>query len=127
MNENNIFKYKAICLTLLKEDEELSKLFEVTIKNQINPSQTLQSFLNNNYESFLENNFFSDNFFLYKLESILVSDNNSKNKKEKFFKDELKQFFNTKYLDIQIASKVNSLNSSIDNHIKRIHEFKFFN
>ena len=127
MNENNIVKYKAICLTLLKEDEELSKLFEITIKNQINPSQTLQGFLNNNFESFLEQNFFSDSFFLYKLESVLISDNNSKNKKEKFLQDELKLFLNTKYLDIQISSKFDSLNSAIDDHIKRIQEFEFFN
>jgi hypothetical protein len=127
MNENNIVKYKAICQTLLKEDEELSKLFEITIKNQINPSQTLQGFLNNNYESFLEQNFFSDSFFLYKLESVLISDDNSKNKKEKFLQDELKLFLNTKYLDIQITSKFDSLNSAIDDHIKRIQEFEFFN
>lgn len=124
MNENNIIKYKTVCLNLLQQDEELSKLFEITIKNQINPSQTMQTFLNNNYDVFLEQNFFSDNFFLYKLESILVSDN-AKNRKEKFFKDELKQFFNLKYLDIQFADKMKSLNLAIDDHIQRIEDFKF--
>ena len=126
MSENNIIKYKTICLNLIQQDEELLKLFEITIKNIINPSQTMQTFLNDNIETFLEQNFFSDNFFLYKLESILLSSDNAKNKKEKFFKDELKQFFNIKYLDIEFTIKMNNLNSAIDDHIKRIEKFKFF-
>ena len=126
MNDINLWKYKAICLNLLKEDEDISKLFELTLKNQINPSQTRQSFLVSNFDSFLEQNFFSDSFFLYKLESVLMIDN-AKIKKEKFFKDELKQLLNTKYLDIEFESRIVNLNSAIDCHVKRIEEFKFFN
>ncbi len=126
MNESNIIKYKTICLNLLKEDEELSKLFDLTIKNQINPSQSRQSFLIDNCDSFLEKNFFSDSLFLNKLESVLMIDN-AKNKKEKFFKDEIKQFLNLKYLDIQFESRIVNLNSAIDCHMKRIEEFQFFN
>ena len=126
MNDSNLIKYKTICLNLLKEDEELSKLFDLTIKNQINPSQSRQSFLIDNCDTFLEKNFFSDSLFLNKLESVLMIDN-AKNKKEKFFKDEIKQFLNLKYLDIQFESRIINLNSAIECHMKRIKEFQFFN
>jgi hypothetical protein len=125
MSENNINKYKTTCLNLIKEDEDLSKLCEKTNIIKIpNITQINQFTIGNQYDSFLEENFFSDKLFLYKLESLLLVDS-SKQNKEKFFKDELKQFFELKSLDIQYDNKINSLNELLSAHFQRMEEFNF--
>lgn len=125
MSESNIQKYKASCITMLKDDEELRKMCEIC---NLLPSSSGSSMFNNKdsiLESFIEENFFRDNFFLYKLETLLSFDV-SKAKKEKFFKEEIKKFFEIKLLDIQYENKIKSLNFAIDSHLKNIEEFQFF-
>ncbi len=115
MSENNILKYKTMCISLLKEDEELKKLSEFC------------GYLPNSFESLLEEFFFSDKVFLYKLEVLLSSDSNlNKLKKEKFFKEEIKSKFEFKSMDIQYEQKIKKINFAIDNHIKNIQNFEFF-
>jgi hypothetical protein len=125
MSENNIIKYKTMCVSLLKDDEELKKMGEFC---GVIPISTTGIFTNPTsvLENFLEEFFFTDKYFLYKLESILASDV-SKQKKEKFFKDEIKKYFEIKVLDIQYESKIKRLNFAIDNHIQNIENFEFFN
>jgi hypothetical protein len=115
MGENNIIKYKGMCIGLLKEDDELKKLCEIC------------GFIPNMFESLLEEYFFSDKVFLYKLEVLLSSDSNlNKLKKEKFFKEEIKSKLEFKSYDIQYEQKINRMNYAIDNHIKNIQNFDFF-
>lgn len=113
MSENNINKYKTMCIVMLKDDDDCKKMCEFC---GITP---------NTYEQFIENNFFSDKIFLYKLEALLNLDS-SKQKKEKFFKEEIKKFFELKALDIQYEHKMNKLHSSIEKHIMNIKNYEFF-
>jgi hypothetical protein len=110
MSENNIIKYKNSCLLLIKEDEELKKLCEVI--NLIS------------FDNFIDVNLFSDTVFLYKLENILTSDS-YKNKKEKFFKDEIKKILDTVRLDMEYDNKIDRLSISLENYIHNIEKFKF--
>ena len=115
MSENNLVKYKIMCITLLKDDDELKKLCEVC------------SYPPNLFENLLEEFFFNDKIFLYKLEVLLSSDTNlNKLKKEKFFKEEIKNKLEFKSLDIQYEQKIKKMNSTIDNHINTIQNYDFF-
>ena len=124
MSEANIQKYKSTCVSLIKDDDELKKMCELC---NLLPSGGSNMFSSKDsiLDNFMEENFFKDNFFLYKLETLLASDV-SKAKKEKFFKEEIKKFFEIKILDVQYENKIKSLNFAIDNHLKNIHDFQFF-
>ena len=124
MSEANIQKYKSTCVSLIKDDDELKKMCELC---NLLPSGGSNMFSSKDsiLDNFMEENFFKDNFFLYKLETLLASDV-SKAKKEKFFKEEIKKFFEIKILDVQYENKIKSLNFAIDNHLKNLHDFQFF-
>lgn len=127
MNESSITKYKSMCVSILKDDEEIRKLCESA--NLLSNMATSNGFVlkeNYNLEKFLDENFFSDKYFIYKLESLLESDV-SKLKKEKFFKEEIKSFLGLKILDLQYESKLKSLDIRLENHLKNIENFNFFN
>lgn len=116
MNDNNINKYKNMCIGLLKDDDELKKLSEIC------------GYGPNMFETLLEESFFSDKVFLYKLEVLLSSDSNlNKLKKEKFFKEEIKSRLELKSYEILYEKKINKLNFAIDTHIRNIQNFDFFN
>jgi hypothetical protein len=109
MNENNLLKYKSVCLGLLKEDEELKKFCEIC---ELAGCEALVESL------------FGDKIFLYKLENMLLTDT-VKGKREKFFKEEVKKLFDIMILDIEYEKKMNSLNSSIDSYIAKIKQYDF--
>jgi hypothetical protein len=125
MSDSNIQKYKTMCITMLKDDEELRKMCEFCNLLPASSGSSMFSNKDSLLDSFIEENFFRENFFLYKLETLLTSDV-SKAKKEKFFKEEIKKFFEIKLLDIQYENKIKSLNFTIENHLKNIEEFQFF-
>lgn len=115
MSENSLIKYKTTCIALLKDDDELKKLCEFC------------GFTPNIFENLLEEFFFSDKVFLYKLEVLLSSDSNlNKLKKEKFFKEEIKSRLELKSMDLQYEQKLHKINFAIENHIKNIQNFDFF-
>jgi hypothetical protein len=115
MGESNLNKYKNICIGLLKEDDQLKKLCEFC------------GFLPNFFECLLEEQFFSDKVFLYKLEVLLSTDTNlSKIKKEKFFREEIKDKLEFLSYDIKYKQKINKMNSMHDNHLINIQNFDFF-
>jgi hypothetical protein len=127
MNENSINKYKTMCMTIFKDDEEIRKLSEsANLISNMATSTGFTSKENFNLEKLLEDNFFSDKYFMYKLECLLESDV-SKAKKEKFFKDEIKSFLGLQILDLQYQNKLSSLDIALDNHLKNIENFNFFN
>ncbi len=110
VNENSIIKYKSTCIIMLKEDQELKKLCDIL---------NITSF-----EKFVEN-LFNDKIYLYKLENMLINES-SKIKKEKFFKDEIKQILDTKLLEKEYSNKINKLNIALEDHIKFINQFEFY-
>ena len=114
MNETSIRKYKILCFNIIKENEELVKSLDVfDIKH-------------NDYEKFIEDYFFREQIFLFKLEAFIINDNGvTKLKQEKFFKDEIQKVVDFKLIDYDFEKKFNSLNTNIENHIHRIQEFKF--
>jgi hypothetical protein len=115
MSENNIIKYRTMCISLLKEDDELKKLCEYC------------GFVTNIFDNLLEEYFFSDKVFLYKLEVLLSSESNlNKLKKEKFFKEEIKCRLELKSMDLQYEQRLSKINFAIENHIKNIQNFAFF-
>jgi hypothetical protein len=114
MSDNNIVKYKTMCIVLLKEEEGLKKLCEFC------------GFFPNNFEILLEQHIFNDKVFLYKLEVLLSSDSNlNKLKKEKFFREEIKSKLEFKSWDLQYEQKLKNINFAIDNHINNIQNFDF--
>lgn len=114
MSDNNIVKYKNMCIGLLREEEELKKLCESC------------GFFPNNFENLLEQQIFNDKVFLYKLEVLLSSDSNlNKLKKEKFFREEIKSKLEIKSWDLQYEQKLKNINFAIDNHINKIQNFDF--
>lgn len=114
MSENNINKYKTMCISLLREEEELKKLCEIC------------GFFPNSFENLLEQQLFNDKVFLYKLEVLLSSDSNlNKLKKEKFFREEIKSKLELKSWDLQYEQKLKNINFAIDNHIINIKNFDF--
>ena len=116
MGDNNLTKYKTICIGLLREDEQLKKLCEFC------------GYIPNLFERFLEEQFFSDKVFLYKLEVFLSSESNlNKNRKDKFFKEEIKDRLEFISFDIKYEEKIKIMNSQFDNHILNIQNFDFFN
>ncbi len=115
MSENNIIKYKSMCIVLLKDDEELKKLSEFC------------GFTPNGFDNLLEEYFFSDKVFLYKLEVLLSSESNlNKLKKEKFFKQEIKSRLEFKSMDLQFEQRLSKINFAFDSHVKNIQNFEFF-
>jgi hypothetical protein len=118
MSDNNIMKYKANCISILKEDDELKKMCEFL------------SIMPNQYESLIQENLFADKIFLYKLEQLLLNSQDSSNapkqKKDKYFQSEIKKFLENKVLDLQYQNKVSSINMHIEKHMKNIMNFEFF-
>jgi len=115
MSENNLIKYKTMCVSLLKDDEELKKLCEYC------------GYTPNVFDNLLEEFFFTDKVFLYKLEILLSSESNlNKLKKEKFFKEEIKSRLEFKSMDLQYEQRIQKINFAINNHIKNIQNFEFF-
>ena len=116
MGENNLTKYKALCTGLLKDDDQLKKLCEIC------------GYLPNFFEVLLDQQFFSDAVFLYKLEQLLTDESNlNKSKKEKFFKEEIKNKLEFISFDIKYQQNINKMNCAYDNHIENIQNFDFFN
>jgi hypothetical protein len=111
MNENSITKYKILCIGFIKSEEEFKKICEI-----VNIT---------NFDFFLEENLFSDKIFLYKLESLVTQDVN-KNKKETFFKDEIRKLLEGKLIDFKFNNKLKQLDITVNNHINNIQNFNFF-
>jgi hypothetical protein len=109
MSENNLIKYKSSCISLIKDDEDLKKLSEA-----INLT---------NIDKFVEVSLFSDSIFMYKLENILSADP-IKNKREKFFKEEIKKILETIILEMECEAKKNKLNVALEAYINNIDNFK---
>ena len=115
MGDGNLNKYKNMCTGLLKDDEQLKKLCEFC------------GYLPNFFECLLDQQFFTDKVFLYKLEMLLSDESNlNKGKKEKFFKEEIKNKLEFISYDLKYQQNINKINNAFDNHIQSIENFDFF-
>lgn len=117
MSEMSIKKYKQSCIGLLKNDNEIIKLYDECGFEKSNYS----------YEKFIEQKFFENQMFLYKLEMLLTNNDNIlvKNYKEKFFKDEIIKFLKKKVNDDKYHTKIQSLEKIFDSHYDFINSFDF--
>ena len=86
LNDMSIKKYKNSCIDILKNDNLVKKLYEQCGFEKTNYS----------YESFIQNNFFNNPLFMYKLEMLFLDESNfvKKNFKENFFKNEIIKYLN---------------------------------
>lgn len=107
-NQIAIDKYKVQCLQILKDDDEVRSLAD-KLK------------LNNELGKFIDEYFFNDLSFQFKLELFLIQKNgNTKNKKAKFFRDEIMKVLEFKMLDLQFEEKMGNLLNRLDQQFKSI-------
>lgn len=118
MSDMYIKKYKQSCIALLKNDNEVIKLYDECGFEKSNYS----------YERFIDQTFFENQMFLYKLEMLLTNNDNilvKKNYKEKFFKDEILKFLKNKVNENKYHMKIQSLEKSFESHYVFINSFDF--
>ncbi len=109
-NQLAIDKYKIQCLQLLKDDDEIRQLAERTKIGDTG--------------KFIDDYFFNDLCFQYKLELFLIQKNgNTKNKKHAFFREEIKKVLEYKILDVLFEEKMSNVISSLDKQFKSIENF----
>ena len=86
LSDMSLKKYKQSCIDLLKNDNTVKKLYEQAGFEKTNYS----------YEYFIQNNFFNQPLFMYKLEMLFLDESNfvKKNFKENFFKNEIVKYLN---------------------------------
>ena len=118
MSDLNIKKYKQSCLDLIKNDNLIKKLYEKAGLEKTNYS----------YETFLQNNFFNQALFMYKLEMLFFDENNfnKKNFKEIFFKNEIVKKLNQINDEIIYKAQMNSLKDVFKNGFNVINNFDLF-
>lgn len=103
-------KYKVQCLQMLKEDDQLKALTEKLRINDLG--------------AFIEDYFFNDLSFTYKLEFFLLQKNgNTKNKKTSFFRNELIKVLEYRSLDSLFEDKMNGVISNLDGLFKCVDRF----
>lgn len=113
-NQISIDKYKVQCLQLLKEDDELKNIVEKIKIPDLG--------------KFIDDYFFNDLSFQYKLELFLIQKNgNTKNKKTGFFKDEILKVLNYRMLDYNFEEKMNSVINKLDQQFKKLEKFNIIN
>ena len=105
-----IDKYKIQCLQLLSENSEIKSLIE-----KLKITEPVK---------FIEDYFFNDLSFQFKLEVFLIQKNgNSKSKKNEFFKEEILKVLHYKNMDYLLEEKMNRVISSLDNQFKVLKSF----
>ncbi len=118
LSDTSMKKYKQTCISFLKEDETIKKLYEENGFEKTNFS----------YDHFLEKYFFNNKLFLFKLEIIIMSEDFTikKNSKEKFFKKEIIQFLKKMKDDKSYIDKKNILKQCFDTQFSFIKNFDLF-
>ena len=118
LSDTSMKKYKQTCISFLKEDELIKKLYEDNGFEKTNFS----------YDNFLEKNFFNSKLFLFKLEIIIMSEDFTikKNTKEKFFKKEIINFLKKMKDDKSYIDKKNNLKQCFDTQFSFIKNFDLF-
>lgn len=117
MNDTNMKKYKQSCISLVKNDNEILKLYEECGYQKTNYS----------FENFVER-IFSDKLFLYKLEFLLTNSSDSifkKNYKEKFYKEEIMKMLNEMTKSKQYSVIIENLSTAFESQLMLIQSYNF--
>ena len=117
MNEANMKKYKQSCMSLVKNDNEILKLYEECGYQKTNYS----------FENFVEK-IFSDKIFLYKLEFLLTNSSDSifkKNYKEKFYKEEILKLLNIATKNKKYSVSIERLSTAFETQLMLIQSYNF--
>lgn len=118
MNDINIRKYKQSCVDLLKNDNTIKKLYEKCGFEKTNY----------NYENFIQNHFFNQSLFIFKLEMLFLDESNfgKKNFKENFFKKEIIKYLSN-FIDEEIyKEQITKLNDIFKEEFENILNFDLF-
>ena len=118
LSDMNIKKYKQSCIEIIKNDNTVKKLYEQAGFEKTNFS----------YEIFIQNNFFNQPLFMYKLEMLFFDESNfnKKNFKENFFKHEMiKHLEHLNHQEIY-NTQMNSLKNVFQDGFKNIANFDLF-
>ena len=118
LSDMNIKKYKQSCIEIIKNDNTVKKLYEQAGFEKTNFS----------YEIFIQNNFFNQPLFMYKLEMLFFDESNfnKKNFKENFFKHEMiKHLEHLNHQEIY-NTQMNSLKNVFQDGFKNISNFDLF-
>ena len=118
LNDMSIKKYKNNCIDLLKNDKLITKLYEQCGFEKTNYS----------YEHFIQNNFFNNALFMYKLEMLFLDQSNfiKKNFKENFFKNEIIKYLNKYNNNIIYQKQMNDLRDVFKEGFESILNFDLF-
>lgn len=118
LNDMSLKKYKLSCINMIKNDKEISKLYEQCGFEKTNYS----------YECFVQNNFFNNELFMYKLEMLFLDESNftKKNFKEVFFKNEIINFLNKNSIEDEYQKQIHDLENIFNNTFDIISNFDLF-
>ena len=118
MSDMSLKKYKQSCIDLIKNDNLIKKLYEKAGLEKTNYS----------YEVFLQNNFFNQPLFMYKLEMLFFDESNfnKKNFKENFFKNEIVKQLEHINNEIAYKTQMDSLQDVFKNGFNIINNFNLF-
>ena len=118
MSDMSLKKYKQSCIDLIKNDNLIKKLYEKAGLEKTNYS----------YEVFLQNNFFNQPLFMYKLEILFFDESNfnKKNFKENFFKNEIVKQLEHINNEIAYKTQMDSLKDVFKNGFNIINNFDLF-
>ena len=95
LDEKNIEKYKESLIVIIKNDKEIfGQLEDLSVTN---------------YSRFLSKYFFEDFFFTTKLEKTILETRNDKEKKEIFFKRELRRVVRELHTELMIMNKMSKI------------------
>ena len=125
LSENNIIKYKEDCINILKRDNEIKEMLD-----------ELNIIKDNNYLQYLNENFFSKQYFLIALEMLILENVNQSNTlkvfrtnktllplktvKENFFKDEIKKDLEKRIHQARYNKQFKHFNSSLNSFVSDI-------
>ena len=118
LNDMNIKKYKNSCIDLVKNDNVVKKLYEQCGFEKTNYS----------YEQFIQNNFFNNALFMYKLEMLFLDESNfiKKNFKENFFKNEIIKYLKEYNFNNIYNKQMNDLKDVFKEGFENIINFDLF-
>ena len=115
LNDMSKRKYKQSCVDLLKHDNAIKKLYEQCgfEKN------------NYNYENLIQNKFFNNPLFMFKLEILFLDESNygKKNFKEAFFRKEIINHLNMCIDEPIYKEKVKNLTEAFKEGFEQISKF----
>ena len=127
LSENNIIKYKEECINILKKDKEIKQMLD-----------ELNIIKDNNYLQYLNDNFFSKQYFLITLEMLILENVNQSNTlkvfrtnktllplktvKENFFKDEFKKDLEKRIHQARYNKQFKQFNSNLNTFISDLNK-----